>query len=533
MPKKHAPAYASTKPSYVHPSLQSSRTSAPSAPAALPSVSQRIQQLRREQAPRATPEQRDDFTSLAGTRAPRRVGGARPPPGPAAPTSWLQSTRHVSSHLRRGKGEDSRKGVIGFSTLATVTDAELNRLPPPRSLVHCCLRSFAIHWEDLAEYEQHYLPALPTPLKEALLCYLSVHAPRGSLHFKSFKILFQNEQGSGETGWDETHFLDFTDLLGAHLSINDIGRCLKRSTSTLADMSNLRISNADANEQNSACDTVVDSWDDELFDTTPPLVLSAQLQTPHFTNLSRLSLARPNHYASWPDLLRISPSLHKLTHLSLAYWPRPSTTPNATTTSLVSNHTSVSLGGSHFYSDLDDDWHEAANILRRFSTHTYSLRWLDLEGCTWLKALTWEAWRAPTLQHSRVAEPRPTSIPNPSSISPSTDEQWPTPTASPSPDWNDAWRRITYLNASQGWVPADSQSLQNMPAGVVGVQLLSWLRAHKDNPDVQRKLKRDESGKEVAEWVAREKAARGVAAEIHMLRKQGGGEWCRVDYGWG
>jgi hypothetical protein len=93
--------------------------------------------------------------------------------------------------------------------------------------------------------------------------------------------------------------------------------------------------------------------------------------------------------ASWSDLLKISPNLNKITHLSLAYWPQPTTTPNAVTASISTRYGSVSASGTPFYSDLDDDWHEATNILRRLSVNTYSLEWLDLEGCNWLKALTW------------------------------------------------------------------------------------------------------------------------------------------------
>jgi hypothetical protein len=149
MPKKHAPAYAHVKPTYVHPSLQSSRASSSSAPQEPQTVSQRLQQLRREQAPRPTPEQRDELTSAVSSRtvppdlrrilhipevnAPnpkpgqrsRRVHGApRLPPGPAAPSSWLLSSRHAPEHLkaahRRLAGASST--APRFGTLAHATD---------------------------------------------------------------------------------------------------------------------------------------------------------------------------------------------------------------------------------------------------------------------------------------------------------------------------------------------------------------------------------------------------------------------------
>lgn len=150
MPKKHTPAYAHTKPSYVHPSLQSSRSLPSPGPSEPPSVNARIQQLRREQAPRATPEQREELTlgvsrtvppelrrilhipevnapkPKAGTRSRRLPGATRPPPGPAAPTSWLQQSRHAPAHTGPGRRMSSMAYTAPrFSTLARATDAEL------------------------------------------------------------------------------------------------------------------------------------------------------------------------------------------------------------------------------------------------------------------------------------------------------------------------------------------------------------------------------------------------------------------------
>jgi hypothetical protein len=143
MPKKHTPAYTTTKPSYVHPSLQSSRSASSSTPSEPQSVNQRINQLRREQAPRATPEQRDELTSVvsrtvppelrrilhipevnapkpkANTRARRLMGDARPPPGPAAPTSWLQASRHAPAYMKKKSGA---KQAARFGTLARMTN---------------------------------------------------------------------------------------------------------------------------------------------------------------------------------------------------------------------------------------------------------------------------------------------------------------------------------------------------------------------------------------------------------------------------
>jgi hypothetical protein len=337
-----------------------------------------------------------------------------------------------------------------------------------------------------------------------LLSYLSLYGEKGSLDFKSLKILFQDDEGTGTAGWEEVQFLDLSGLLSERFKINDLGKCVKRSSAiTTVDIGALRVT-----------DEIADSWEEEVQgNAAVPLVPAMKLQTPHFSNLSRLSLANPGQWASWPDLLRISPNLNKITHLSLAHWPQPTMTPNANTTSMVSKQTSVSLGGSHFYSDLDDDWHEATNILRRFSKDTYSLQWLDLEGCHWLKALTSHAGRTPTDAN--------------------TSTEWNTQNGIPGPDWNNAWRRITYINFFQGWIPSDSQSLQNMPAGIVPAQLLRWLRDNKDKEDVKWRLNPEESGHAVAEWVNREKVARVVGMDIQGIRKRGEGAWCRIDFGWG
>jgi hypothetical protein len=561
MPKKHAPAYTKAKPTYVHPSLQSSRASSSSAPSEPQTVNQRIQQLRREQAPRATQEQRDELTSVvssrtvppdlrrilhipevnapkpkAGLRSRRATGGTRPPPGPAAPTSWLLSSRHAPNYARKMRRQQSagERGAPKFCLLARETDVEYKvhvslpvvywevclpvkqRLPPDQSLAHCCLRVFALHWEELAEFEQHYLPTIPIPLREALLSYLAAFGVRNCLDLRSFRILFQNEEGTGTSGWDEVRLLDFTGLLNEAFTLADLGKCLKRHSTQVPNVETLQIDESKIKGKGKEAE-VVDSWEEEAEDTSgTQAVLTAALVTPYFANLSRLSLARPGAWASWPELLKISPNLNKVTHLSLAYWPRPSTTPNAATTSMVSNITTVSLGGSHFYSDLDDDWQEASNILRRFSVNTYSLQWLDLEGCFWLKALS---WRSDALLSVSRSDHDP--------------EEWKYHTASPGPDWNDAWRRIKYLNFFQGWIPADTQSLQNIPAGMVPVQLMRWLRENKDDDDVSWKLNAHETGHAVSEWISREKMARGVRQEILGARRVGEGAWCRIDHGWG
>lgn len=166
MPKKHKPAYTTTKPNYVHPSLQSSRATASSASAEPQSVNQRIAQLRREQAPRATVEQRNEIASLvssrtvppdlrrilhipevnapkpkAGTRVRTRgLGGTRPPPGPAAPISWLQTSRYApkksKTPFRHQSGEETPQSTFGLLATTTEKDFKVSFLPSPTPLFY-------------------------------------------------------------------------------------------------------------------------------------------------------------------------------------------------------------------------------------------------------------------------------------------------------------------------------------------------------------------------------------------------------------
>ncbi|KAJ4299567.1 hypothetical protein N0V90_004813 [Kalmusia sp. IMI 367209] len=360
-------------------------------------------------------------------------------------------------------------------------------------------------------------PALPVALKEAMLSYLSLYGDRSCMDFKSFKILFQNDQEvEGASGSEDVQFLDLSGLLNEGYTLRDLDKSLQRSGSAAITSSMADLSISSPKRQEKAPIEVADSWEDEAEDGTP-LVLPATLTVPIFPNLTRLSLANPGTAASWTDLLAISPYLKTLTHLSLAYWPRPSTTPNAATTIMAGQHTTVSLGGTHYYSDLDDDWHEAANILRRLSLNTYCLKWLDLEGCMWLKALTWDL---------------PTNItPYRNNAVMSGNDEWVQPSSSPGPDWNVAWRQIEYINLFQGWIPSDTQSLQNMPSGVVPAQLMRWLRENGKKEEVKALM--GEKGLNAVDWVEKEKVAKSVGFAIQSLRKVGGGKWCNVDYGWG
>lgn len=124
------------------------------------------------------------------------------------------------------------------------------------------------------------------------------------------------------------------------------------------------------------------SWEESISRSISPPV-------PHLTHLS---ISHPPSTISWPRLLTLSKHIPTLTHLSLAYWPVPSLTPNAKTAVMSSPYgKDIQYGGTNYYShSLDNDFREAAAILKRLANHSYNLEYLDLEGCTdWLQALKW------------------------------------------------------------------------------------------------------------------------------------------------
>lgn len=165
MPKKHQPKY--TKQSYTQssPAPRASAASSSSQSSSPATVNERLNQLRREQNPKATAERRDEVTLVASQRTvpptlrsilnlpetapivPHR--GLRQPavrgrqvPGPAPPASWLERSRHARQPTPREK--EDRDGELsgiqaGFKSLV--------KLPSRQSLAHYALRQMAADWE--------------------------------------------------------------------------------------------------------------------------------------------------------------------------------------------------------------------------------------------------------------------------------------------------------------------------------------------------------------------------------------------------
>ena len=151
---------------------------------------------------------------------------------------------------------------------------------------------------------------------------------------------------------------------------------------------------------------IPESWDEDNH-------LAAPLSVSRFPALTHLSLSNPAN-VSWKGLLSLSPHLATLTHLSLAFWPPPSLTPNSKTAYRESPAGNIDYGASNYYSSYDGDLSEAAGVLRRLSKATYCLQWLDLTGCSdWVQALG----------------------------------------RSDGPDWAGAWRGLETVKIGQGWIP--------------------------------------------------------------------------------
>jgi hypothetical protein len=390
-------------------------------------------------------------------------------------------------------------------------------LPIKGSLVDQALKAMARDWEFVAEYEQYNLAALPVYLKGILLSYIGVYNLNEGIVADDLRLLFSTgNELDGGTGSEEITRLDLSGLLSERLSLSDVGKhILSRPDVPLG------VINRAAELTDEKDDGLLDSWEEELEGGSQ--MIPATLSTGRFPNLTRLSLARAGDYASWRQLLTLSTRLSTLTHLSLAYWPVPTTTPNSKTAFVqhTHGHGNVSLGGSHLYSVMDQDWYEAANILRRLSNNLYCLKWLDLEGCNeWLPALTWKSGESSNDRWLDRTFGSTSTLASASTF----DAEVPAGIAK-GPDWNGSWAQVSYVNVSQGFVPTNSAAIRAMPAGVLACELLLYLRENEDLPE-------SEEGWDVLKWLQREKEARKVASSVRLMRTSAKGRYCAFDHGW-
>ena len=230
------------------------------------------------------------------------------------------------------------------------------------------------------EYDQYYLATIPVRYKGALLSYIARYNDSGT-DKAGLEVLFLDDIDlEGATGVDGLTHLDLSRSIGRPLKLKQLKDLLgAKKTGSVGDQT----SNIEP-----------ESWD-------TPALLDSPSGLPKFHSLTHLSLSHPKTAATWKGLLDLAPHLATVTHLSLAYWPTPTMSPNSATAYRESPQGNVSFGASSFYSSFDNDWSEAASILRRLSRSAYCLKWLDLTGCfPWVQALQYDqidycgAWRA-------------------------------------------------------------------------------------------------------------------------------------------
>ncbi|KAF2770619.1 hypothetical protein EJ03DRAFT_381867 [Teratosphaeria nubilosa] len=349
-------------------------------------------------------------------------------PGPAAPRSWLGFTSAWAGALveRRGRRRGKQGGSGGdadrrrpevlfrFEKLVELTEmtSKGNVRSRPHGLLHLTMKRLAEHWHEFDEEDYPALVDIPLRLRLTLLSYLGIYGP--SIDITALQaLLVRNEAIST---------LDLAGLAGhGLLTIKKLARLFEPVRQI----------------RHSANAALLDSWDAEST-IDAPLAGTALQSIPTFTSLTHLCLSHPPPTAAWRDLLSLSKQTPQLSHLSLAYWPKPTLTPNLTTTTVTSQHSpDVRAGGTHYYShSLDNDFSEAALLLRQLSGNLLSLHWLDLEGCTeWIPALA-------TLAVEHKPENR-TEIRQ-------AEDGWHGQTVSSAASvFNDTWRNLSYLRVAQ------------------------------------------------------------------------------------
>lgn len=241
-----------------------------------------------------------------------------------------------------------------------------------------CLRNIAIHWEEMHDYERNNLVYLPVKLRTLLLSYIAVYGPEDGVGYEGLRdlilpppleigdeIVEETSRFSPAENNEGFFRLDLSGAMGKSVSFKQLTELVERPETPPASDDEL-------------------SWEETM---SPRNSLSAPIPI-----LTHLSLSHPARTISWSRLLSFAKLLSNLTHLSLAFWPIPSLTPNAKTAVMQDNFgRDIQYGGTNFYShSLDNDFREAAEVLRRLALRLYGLEYLDLTGCSdWLRALRW------------------------------------------------------------------------------------------------------------------------------------------------
>lgn len=557
MPKKYQNRALLTKPASSAPSNLSSSRSTPSidhGQSSKPSVNDLIRESRRT---KGDVKQNVDSTNTSSLPPSVRailnmpVPNAPPPriqirgpgrlrriPGPPPPQSWLIDSQHAPESARSSFAQLKWLRARLQQQGATLPGAD--HFPRNDSLEHMCLKRMAMNWQWHAEYDNVYLAALPVSMREMLLSYLAIY--NDSQWSNPFPLLFPPECDQDEL--DQVIRLDLTNQLGTWATVKKVEKELL--VSIAGTNKNFPLKQATSDSKSTDI-TVPESWDAE--EEIVPLTVTPRSLQSHlrFANLKHLSLAvSPASSAappSWSHLISLTSHLSRLTTLSLAHWPTPTYTPNAAKGRFkIEDITRGTLptqtyGGSDYYTSLDNNWREAAGILRSLSRNLYCLAWLDLTGCApWLAALTW------------------------------TDEEGTESGA----DLNGSWRGLSKLILAVGWLPGKPTSLEDdllsttrstssIDSARAIEQLYGGQQAIQDTLEAIAQLRltnraprqppegHDDAGnvpwnveherekqyfrKDVERYVGQRDTARKVAQEIRRRRKAGNAPWLDFEFG--
>ncbi|KAH8597340.1 hypothetical protein B0O99DRAFT_478191, partial [Bisporella sp. PMI_857] len=373
--------------SFGAPALSSSRNND-----VTPSVNELISSLRSSQITpdqrarasvtmtRSLPPQIQTILSLPQTPTPRSRGretrrlydeeGWPRPAGPPPPKSWLEKTREARAIAR--EGQDGRLYPDNINDLPGLENSPPRKILSSvghngRSLQDMCLRRIALDWDFLADWEHNNLADIPTRLRMLLLSNVAVYGPLEGVGYENLKALLVPPEASGRDELpdnDSFYRLDISGSIGRSISFKQLAELVEKPA---------QVEDEDAEE----------SWEDTI----------ARSPSPPIPHLTHLSLSHPPRTISWPKLLQFAKLVPTITHLSLAYWPVPSMTPNSVNAVMASPiGKNIQLGGRNIYShSLDHDFREAASIMRRLAGLLYGLEYLDLSGCTdWAPALRWK-----------------------------------------------------------------------------------------------------------------------------------------------
>lgn len=411
-----------------------------------PSVNERLSELRKLEAKDAAAKKRELADSVNQRSVPPQVQGilgvpeSAPPkskaaprtrerlrtPGPAPPKSWLaggstwspalaMSLRGARTGLKKSANKTDRsrpKDLLRFASLSGLERVEEGA--GVRRLTHIALKAIAESWDLFDQEDYASLVDIPLRLRLRLISYIGFYGPTANA--VGIDALLQGT---------ETHEnLDLASLIGhGDLTVKKIMKILTRDARP---------------ESRGNRETVAESWDaDESFEPSlqPPPRLNRAAQLTH------LCLSHPGSGVSWRDLLSFAKHTPRLTHLSLAYWPWPTLTPNLATTTVSGRHgVDVNASASHYYAALDQKFEEPAILLRQLSSHLLCLQWLDLEGCQqWSPALAELA--------------KPNIPPGRSSVRSSRNNDW-IAQSEEAPVLAGNWKNLTYIRCAQGWLPS-------------------------------------------------------------------------------